>query len=107
MFDTHQAAKTLGYSGLSLAYLLNRFCHFMPNKKFQLADWRIRPLPQALKDYAREDTHYLIYVYEMLKKELYKQANGNDNLVRAVFQASTEVCKMVSVVYSIIVTNWF
>lgn len=42
MFDTHQAAKVLGYSGLSLSYLLNKFCNFSPNKHFQLADWRIR-----------------------------------------------------------------
>lgn len=42
MFDTHQAAKQLEYSGLSLAYLLNRFCNVQPNKHFQLADWRIR-----------------------------------------------------------------
>lgn len=42
MFDTHQAAKQLGYAGLSLSYLLNKFCDFLPNKKFQLADWRIR-----------------------------------------------------------------
>lgn len=42
MFDTHQAAKQLDYSGLSLAYLLNRFCNIQPNKHFQLADWRIR-----------------------------------------------------------------
>lgn len=42
MFDTHQAAKQLQYSGLSLAYLMNRFCNIQPNKHFQLADWRIR-----------------------------------------------------------------
>lgn len=42
LFDTHQAAKQLEYSGLSLAYLLNRFCDVQPNKHFQLADWRIR-----------------------------------------------------------------
>ncbi|KAJ8920759.1 hypothetical protein NQ315_004899 [Exocentrus adspersus] len=70
MFDTYQAAKQLGYSGLSLAYLMKRFCNFMPNKHFQLADWRIRPLPEQLKSYAREDTHYLIYIYHMLKNEL-------------------------------------
>lgn len=42
LFDTHQAAKQLGYTRLSLSYLLSKFCNFLPDKKFQLADWRIR-----------------------------------------------------------------
>ncbi|XP_017786027.1 PREDICTED: exosome component 10 [Nicrophorus vespilloides] len=92
MFDTHKAAKQLGYSGLSLAYLLQRFCSFVPNKQFQLADWRIRPLLEQLKAYAREDTHYLIYIYHMLKNELIKMGNGNNNILKAVFQESTRVC---------------
>lgn len=94
MFDTHQASKHLGYSGLSLAYLLNRFCQFLPNKRFQLADWRIRPLPEELKLYAREDTHYLIYIYHMLRNELIKKANGKDNILKSVIDASTNVCKI-------------
>lgn len=95
MFDTHQAARQLGFSALSLAYLMNRYCNFVPNKQFQLADWRIRPLPDELKMYAREDTHYLIYIYQMLKKELIEQANGQTNLLKAVIKKSTEVAKKV------------
>lgn len=33
-------------------------------KEYQLADWRIRPLPAELLKYAREDTHYLLYIYD-------------------------------------------
>ena len=36
----------------------------------QLADWRIRPLPDVMVKYAREDTHYLLYVYDCLRYEL-------------------------------------
>lgn len=97
LFDTHQAAKQLGFSGLSLVYLMNRYCNFLPNKQFQLADWRIRPLPDELKKYAREDTHYLIYIYHMLKNELIQKANGQTNLLKAVIKKSTEVAKTVSV----------
>lgn len=92
MFDTYQAAKMLEYSALSLAFLLRKFCNVLPNKQFQLADWRIRPLPQALKNYAREDTHYLIYIYKMLKRELLRK---NFNLLELVIRNSTEVCKKV------------
>ena len=35
-----------------------------------MADWRIRPLPQEMIKYAREDTHYLIYIYERMKQDL-------------------------------------
>lgn len=55
----------------------------------------ISPLPDELKMYAREDTHYLLYIYEKLKSELLEKANGNDNLLRIVFRKSTEICKKV------------
>ncbi|XP_045473047.1 exosome component 10-like [Harmonia axyridis] len=93
MFDTHQAAKLLGYSSLSLAYLLERFCNFTPNKHFQMADWRIRPLPEALKKYAREDTHYLIYIYKVMKMELFKKSNNTNKFLSIVYDRSLEICK--------------
>ena len=37
------------------------------DKKYQLADWRVRPLPEELMLYARMDTHYLLYIYDCLK----------------------------------------
>lgn len=37
------------------------------DKKYQLADWRVRPLPEELLLYARTDTHYLLYIYDRLK----------------------------------------
>ncbi|XP_072391404.1 exosome complex component 10 homolog [Diabrotica undecimpunctata] len=93
MFDTYHAAKQLEFSGLSLAYLMQRYCSFVPNKQFQLADWRIRPLPVELKNYAREDTHHLIYIYQMLKNDLLNKANGSENLLLSVINKSTETCK--------------
>lgn len=96
MFDTHQAAKQLELPAHSLAHLMNRYCNFVPNKQFQLADWRIRPLPNELKNYAREDTHYLIYIYQRMRNELLQRANGQDNLLKSVFQKSTDICKKVN-----------
>lgn len=102
LFDTHQAARQLQFTSLSLAYLLNRYCNFVPNKQFQLADWRIRPLPEELKKYAREDTHYLIYIYQMLKIDLLEKANGQTNLLAAVIKNSTEIAKRVIILYSLL-----
>ena len=42
LFDTFHAAEALGYSAKSLAYLLKRFIDFDADKKYQMADWRIR-----------------------------------------------------------------
>lgn len=36
------------------------------DKFFQVADWRIRPLPKGMLNYARSDSHYLIPIYAWL-----------------------------------------
>lgn len=70
LFDTGQAARVLRYPGHGLAYLLDRFCGFQADKRLQLADWRRRPLSAEMERYARADTHFLLYVYDMLRLEL-------------------------------------
>ncbi|KAK6616774.1 hypothetical protein RUM43_015116 [Polyplax serrata] len=97
MFDTHQAAKLLNYPNLSLAYLLQHFCNVIAQKHFQLADWRIRPLPQELITYAREDTHYLLYIYDNLKNSLLEKCNGQTNLLESAIKESTRICSKVYV----------
>lgn len=93
MFDTYQAAKQLELPYLSLAYLLKTYCGIEPNKHFQLADWRIRPLPQELIKYAREDTHYLLYIKDVLRNALIQVSNGKTNVLKAIYDRSTQVCK--------------
>lgn len=92
MFDTHQAAKRLGLARLSLAFLLKHYCQIDADKSLQLADWRMRPLPDELIDYARQDTHYLPYIYDLLRQELLNKANGKTNLLLNVYKLSTDVC---------------
>ena len=75
LFDTHFASRTLGYPGGSYAYLLKRFTGVEAQKQYQMADWRIRPLPQELLDYARSDTHYLLYIYDNMRNELVSRSN--------------------------------
>ncbi|XP_021193965.3 exosome complex component 10 homolog isoform X1 [Helicoverpa armigera] len=90
MFDTYQAAKELSLQGLSLKYLLMRYCHVDADKKYQLADWRIRPLPAELIEYARMDTHYLLYIWRHMKDELLKV--GQPHRLLSVFENSRRVC---------------
>lgn len=44
-------------------------------------------------EYARSDTHYLLYVYDLIHNELLEQANGKTHLLQSVYQCSTELCK--------------
>lgn len=70
LFDTGQAARVLGLPSHGLAHLLQRHCGVRANKALQLADWRCRPLTHEMAHYAREDTHYLLHVYDALRREL-------------------------------------
>lgn len=42
LFDTYHASKVLDFQKHGLANLLEAFCEFIPDKRYQLADWRIR-----------------------------------------------------------------
>lgn len=92
MFDTHQAAKRLAFPRLSLAFLLKHYCNIDADKTFQLADWRMRPLPQELIKYAQQDTHNLLYIFDMLTNELLKLGNDQPNILKSVYQSSKELC---------------
>ncbi|KAF8621412.1 hypothetical protein AX15_007824 [Amanita polypyramis BW_CC] len=70
LFDTFHASKLLEFPRHGLATLLEMYCDFVPDKRYQLADWRIRPLPDEMLLYARVDTHFLLYVYDCLRNAL-------------------------------------
>lgn len=75
LFDTYHAAKTLEFPKLSLASLFELYCDFEPDKKYQMADWRIRPLPEEMMFYARADTHFLLFIYDSLRNALIARAS--------------------------------
>ncbi|KAG8624517.1 hypothetical protein KVT40_007584 [Elsinoe batatas] len=94
LFDTHLASRVLGYPGGSLAFLLKKFIDFDAQKQYQTADWRIRPLPQELFDYARSDTHFLLYIYDNMRNELLDRSDPNkpeEDKIADVLQRSKEV----------------
>lgn len=73
LFDTFHASKALGKPRFSLSYLLENYAHFKTSKKYQLADWRIRPLPKEMNAYARSDTHFLLNIFDQMKNSLIEQ----------------------------------
>ena len=89
-FDTFHAAKTLKYPALSLAHLLKYHGNIKLNKKHQLSDWRQRPLPQDMIDYARCDTAYLHFLYDSMRRDIYK-IYGREG-IEAVLNASRKWC---------------
>ena len=93
LFDTFHAARALGYQAASLAYLLELHVNFKAQKQYQLADWRQRPLSKELFEYARADTHFLLYVYDNMRNELVHKSdfsNPEKNKVWDVLQNSKE-----------------
>ncbi|PHH62869.1 hypothetical protein CDD81_6587 [Ophiocordyceps australis] len=75
LFDTFFACELLAYPSKSLAFLLSKFVSFDADKKYQLADWRIRPIPSEMLYYAQSDTHFLLYIYDNLRNELVSCSN--------------------------------
>jgi exosome complex exonuclease RRP6 len=65
---------------LSLEKLISRFLDVKIDKSFQLADWRIRPLPKGILSYARTDSHYLLYLYHILLEKLNDNSKGINKL---------------------------
>ncbi|PRP87893.1 hypothetical protein PROFUN_02630 [Planoprotostelium fungivorum] len=92
MFDTGQASRILEYPKFSLAYLLSFYCNVNADKQFQLADWRVRPLTAEMLKYAREDTHYLLYIYDRMRNELINRSTLESDLLRLVWERSRELC---------------
>ena len=94
LFDTGQAARVLQLPSFALSYLLERFCGQTPDKKFQLADWRVRPLSADMLKYARMDTHFLLYIYDKVRELLLERDSGGDRLLRSALSMSIQVAQL-------------
>ena len=70
LFDTMWAARVLGHTSMGLAGLLKEFYGVTLSKKYQKANWAARPIADALLDYARMDTHYLLRLRDDLAARL-------------------------------------
>uniref|UniRef100_A0A3P9PR00 Exosome complex component 10 n=1 Tax=Poecilia reticulata TaxID=8081 RepID=A0A3P9PR00_POERE len=91
LFDTHQASRALNLARHSLDHLLKNFCNVNSDKRYQLADWRIRPLPEEMIEYARADTHYLLYIYDCMRAQLLESNHGQPGLLQCVWNKSKDV----------------
>jgi ribonuclease D len=70
IFDTMAASQVLGHDGVGLQALLARHFNVHVSKKFQKADWRVRPLPAEQAEYAKMDVRYLLPLRRILSEGL-------------------------------------
>ncbi|CAG8483597.1 6377_t:CDS:10 [Diversispora eburnea] len=92
LFDTAVASYVLEMSQHSLAHLLKNYCNVDTDKKYQLADWRLRPLTEEMINYARTDTHYLLYIYDNMRNELIENSNNITlNHLKVTLERSAQV----------------
>jgi ribonuclease D len=70
LFDTMIAARLLGETQFGLGHLVQKFLGITLEKGPQKMNWAQRPLTPRMEAYARNDTHYLKPLSELLRKEL-------------------------------------
>ncbi|EPB79074.1 3'-5' exonuclease [Ancylostoma ceylanicum] len=95
MFDTGRAMRRLEMQKFNLRYLVHHYCDVSLDKRYQLADWRVRPLDEDMIAYARSDTHYLLHCYDCLREELLEKGDKLQNLLRVVYSESALICSRV------------
>ncbi|XP_059189990.1 exosome component 10 [Centropristis striata] len=93
LFDTHQASRALNLARHSLDHLLKHFCNVDSDKRYQLADWRVRPLPDEMMQYAQADTHYLLYIYDRVRAQLMDFNHGQPGLLQCVWTKSNSIAQ--------------
>lgn len=74
LFDTQLAATFLNFEQVGLGALQKMFFNIEKQKKFQKADWTLRPLTHDMLAYAMQDTTHLIRLKSKLE-DLLKEKN--------------------------------
>ena len=70
VFDTVIAARMLGLREFSLAALVQQYFDVTLAKGSQKANWARRPLPPAMADYAKNDTHFLLPLAAKMEEQM-------------------------------------
>jgi ribonuclease D len=89
LFDTMIASRILGRKSVGLAAMLEEELGIVVNKKYQRANWGMRPLTDEMLSYARYDTHYLIKLRKKLLEEL--REKGLSDLANEDFQRLNKI----------------
>ena len=83
LFDTMIAARILGLKAVGLGNLLETHFGVRQDKRFQRANWALRPIPPDQLAYAQQDTHYLPVLRDVLHEML--EQGGHVDEAREAF----------------------
>jgi ribonuclease D len=70
IFDTMLASRLLGEREFGLFHLVRKYLGVTLEKGSQKADWATRPLTPRMAAYARNDTHYLKPLSDIIREQL-------------------------------------
>jgi len=70
VFDTVIAARMLGLQEFSYAALVQKYFDVTLAKGSQKANWARRPLPPAMEEYAKNDTHFLLPLAAKMEEQM-------------------------------------
>ena len=70
LFDTQLACRFLGFKETGLEAVLKQLFGVSVDKRYQRRDWSMRPLPEAMLNYAAGDVRYLAPLSQRLEEEL-------------------------------------
>ena len=89
LFDTMVSGRILGMKLLGLGNMLETFFGVRVDKKYQRADWSVRPIPVEQLRYAQHDTHYLLDLRDVMIRQM--EEKGCLVEAREVFNLMTEI----------------
>lgn len=84
IYDTQMAVKILGDKEIGLGFVLKKYLDLDVEKKFQIADWTTRPLPEEQLNYAVNDTAHMIKLKKILNEKL--ESLGRKGWVEEMFR---------------------
>jgi ribonuclease D len=88
LFDTMIAARILGLKAVGLGNLLEQHFGVRQDKRFQRANWAMRPIPPDQLAYAQQDTHFLPALRDVLWEML--EQGGHLDEAREAFDLLAE-----------------
>ena len=89
LFDTEIACRFLGLKERGLGSLLERNFNITSNKKYQKADWSMRPIKPEMIKYSVMDVAYLTKLYDIIHKKL--MDNGRYLWAKEEFEIQEQV----------------
>ena len=94
IFDTARADMLLNGRGQasSLGFLAQKHLGITLDKSYQVSDWRVRPLPQSMLDYARKDSSVLLYLWWVMTPIIDKKAAKDQTLVVHLAASLAKLC---------------